>query len=133
MSFKEARDERENAKKKLEVGIDPGEVRKAEKRTLLANAENSFEAVAREWHAKFSAELSPSHAERQLRRLEIHVFPYKGARPTVDVEPPEILDVLQRVERKGTLETAHRVRAIIGEVMRYAVVTAGALRDPPGD
>lgn len=40
---------------------------------------------------------------------------------------------MQRFERKGTLETAHRVRSLIGQVMRYAVVTRRALRDPSAD
>jgi hypothetical protein len=108
VTLKDAREKREAAKKKLAAGIDPGEARKAEKRTQFTNAENSFEAVAREWHTKFSADLSESHATRNLRRLEIHAFPYIGKRPTMELDAPPILDVLQRIERKGTLETAHR-------------------------
>lgn len=133
VTLKEAREKREAAKKKLAAGVDPGEARKAEKRTQFINAENSLEAVAREWHAKFSGDLSESHAIRNLRRLEIHVFPYIGKRPTVELDASSILDVLQRIERKGTLETAHRVRSLIGQVMRYAVVTGRALRDPSAD
>lgn len=133
VTLKEAREKREAAKKKLAAGVDPGEARKAEKRTQFTNAENSFEAVAREWHAKFSGDLSESHAMRNLRRLELHVFPYIGKRPTMELDAPSILDVLQRIERKGTLETAHRVRSLIGQVMRYAVVTSRALRDPSAD
>lgn len=127
--LKEARERREAARKQLADGIDPGAARKAEKRTKRLNAENSFEAIAREWHHKFSPDLSKSHASRNLRRLEIHVFPWLGGRPIADVEPPEVLEVLQRIERKGTIETAHRVRVLIGQVMRYAIATGRASRD----
>jgi integrase len=133
VGLKDAREKREDAKKKLTNGIDPGEVRKAEKRTAAINAENSFEAVAREWHAKFTVDQSESHATRNLRRLEVHVFPYIGGRPIGAIEPPETLEVLQRIEKKGTIETAHRVRSLIGQVMRYAIATGRAKRDVSAD
>lgn len=133
VTLKDAREKREAAKKKLANGVDPGEARKAEKRSAAANAENSFEAVAREWHLKFTADQSESHATRNLRRLEIHVFPYIGGRPIGLVEPPETLEVLQRIEKKGTIETAHRIRSLIGQVMRYAIATGRAQRDVSAD
>ncbi|WP_407669137.1 phage integrase central domain-containing protein [Paraburkholderia phytofirmans] len=58
---------------------------------------------------------SKSHADRNLRRLEVHVFPYVGDRPTTLIELAEVLDVLQHVEKKGTIETAHRVRSRVGQ------------------
>ncbi|NMM00444.1 hypothetical protein HHL24_21205 [Paraburkholderia sp. RP-4-7] len=54
--MKEAREKRETAKEKLANGVDLGKVRKAKKRSAATNAENSFEAVAREWHTKFTAD-----------------------------------------------------------------------------
>lgn len=133
VSLKDARERRDAARKLLADGIDPGDARKAEKRTARLNAENSFEAIAREWHGKFSPDLSESHAKRNLRRLEVHVFPRLGGRPIASIEPPEVLDILQRIERKGTIETAHRVRVLIGQVMRYAIATARATRDVSAD
>lgn len=133
VTLREARELRDSAKKKLAHGVDPSEARKAEKRSLIANAENSFEAVAREWHSKFSPQLSEAHAQRNLRRLEVHVLPYVGGRPIADLEPPEILAVLQRIEAKGTIETAHRVRVLVGQVMRYAIATSRAQRDIAAD
>ncbi|NUA26084.1 tyrosine-type recombinase/integrase [Cupriavidus basilensis] len=133
VTLKEARAKREAAKRKLADGIDPSEAKKAEKRTQRLNAENSLEAVAREWHGKFSTSLSESHAQRNLRRLEVHVFPHIGEKAISDLEPPDVLDVLQRIERKGTIETAHRVRVLVGQVMRYAVATGRARRDITAD
>jgi hypothetical protein len=133
VSLKEAREKRKAAEKQLANGVDPGEARKAEKRSQVTNAANSFEAVAREWHQKFSADLSESHAARNLRRLEIHVFPHVGGKPIASIEPPEVLDALQRIERKGNIETAHRVRALVGQVMRYAIATGRAQGDVAAD
>ncbi|CAE6692379.1 tyrosine-type recombinase/integrase [Paraburkholderia nemoris] len=133
VTLKDAREKREAAKKKLANGVDPGEARKAEKRSAATNAENSFEAVAREWHTKFTVDQSESHAKRNLRRLEVHVFPYIGGRAISLIEPPETLEVLQRIEKKGTIETAHRVRSLIGQVMRYAIATGRAQRDVSAD
>lgn len=133
VTLKEARELRDSARKKLAHGVDPSEARKAEKRSQVANAENSFEAVTREWHSKFSPELSEAHAKRNLRRLEVHAFPYIGGRPIMDLEPPEVLAVLQRIEAKGTIETAHRVRVLVGQVMRYAIATSRAQRDISAD
>lgn len=133
VSLKDARAKRDSVKVRLADGIDPNDARKAEKRTRKLNAENSFEAVGREWHAKFSPDLSESHAKRNLRRLEKHIFPYIGSNPIGTLEPPDILDALHRIERKGTIETAHRVRVLVGQVMRYAIATGRAQRDISAD
>jgi integrase len=133
VSLLQARERRDDARKLLAAEVDPSLAKKARTTSRKDRAANSFEVVAREWHAKFSKGLSESHATRNLRRLEIHVFPHMGALPTMDVEPPHLLDVLQRIEQKKTLETAHRVRSLVGQVMRYAVSTGRAKRDPSAD
>src|SRR5262245_23325423 len=68
VSLKAAREKRDAARQLLGAGVDPGQARKAEK-IALAGAE-SFEAIAREWHAKFSSGWAPDHGDRILRRLE---------------------------------------------------------------
>src|SRR5204862_7635631 len=79
VTLKLAREKRDSARRQLGAGIDPGEARKAEK-IAQAGAE-SFEAVAREWYAKFSPRWAVTHANRILRRLENDVFPWLGKRP----------------------------------------------------
>ncbi len=95
--------------------------------------ENTFEAVAREWFAKYAPTWAPTHADKILRRLERDVFPWLGHRPAGAIEAPEILDVLRRVEARGALETAHRVQQNIGQAMRYAIATGRATRNPAAD
>ncbi len=133
ISLAEARERRDAARKQVANDMNPVEIRKAEKAALVAATENAFEAVAREWHEKFSASWAPSHAETTLQRMERDVFPVIGERPIADIKPPELLAMLRRIESRGALESAHRVRTICGQVFRYAVATGRAERDPAAD
>jgi len=128
-----ARDLCARARKQLAAGIDPSEVKKARRAAITEQTENSFEVVAREWHGKFTPTWSPAHAATTIRRMERDLFPWMGARPIAEIKAPELLQVLQRVESRGALETAHRVRTICGQVFRYAVATGRAERDPAAD
>jgi integrase len=133
VSLADARVKRDEARKLLHEGVDPGEARKAMKRARASSAANSFEAVAREWHTKFADTWAPSHADRVLRLLERDVLPWIGHRPIAEIRAPELLAVLRRIESRGALETAFRARIYSGLVFRYAVVTGRADRDPATD
>ena len=127
-----ARTRRDRAREQVADSIDPSQARKAFK-AAKANNENSFEVVAREWHAKFMATWTLGHAAMIIRRLDLNVFPWIGERPIIDIKAPELLMVLRRIESRGALETAHRVRIICGQVFRYAIATGRAERDPSAD
>lgn len=133
ISLADAREKRDAARKQVANGIDPSEVRKAEKKTVQAVTENSFEVVAREWHEKFKQTWSKTHADTTIRRIELNVFPWLGARPIGEIKPPDLLAVLRRIESRGAQETAHRVKTICGQIFRYAVATGRAERDPAAD
>ena len=129
----DARDARDDARKKLKDKIDPGLAKQLRKRIAIEASENSFELIAREWHTKFSSKWSPSHGERILRRLEKDIFPWLGKRPISDIAASELLAVLRRMESRGAIETAHRAHQNCGQVFRYAVATGRAERDPSND
>jgi integrase len=129
VSLRQARDRREDARKLVADGIDPGDKRKAE---AVADAD-TFEAVAREWHAKFAPLRTEGHAARVLRRFEVDVFPWIGAKPIGKLTAPDMLSVLRRIEARGAVETAHRTRSDCGQVMRYAIATARAQTDVTRD
>lgn len=133
VSLSDAREKRANARKQVAAGINPGAVRKAQKAAITAQTEHSFEAVAREWHGRFSPTWATGHAHSTMRRMERDLFPWIGARPVGELKAFEILTALRRVEARGALETAHRVRTIVGQVLRYAVATGRAERDPTAD
>ncbi len=131
VSLKSARENRDAVRRQLSAGIDPGQARKAAK--LAQAGAESFEAVAREWHTKFSPRWVAHHRNRILLRLEKDVFPWLGKRPIAEVKAQELLSVLRRIEGRGAVETAHRVMQNCGQVFRYAVATGRAERDPTGD
>lgn len=133
VSLADARQRRDDAKKLLANGVDPGAIKKAQKAATVAETENSFEVVAREWHCKFSGSWSDCHSETTMGRLQLDVFPVMGARPVAEIKAPELLAMLRRIESRGALETAHRVRTICGQIFRYAVATGRAERDPAAD
>jgi len=140
-----ARSKAEEARQLVAAGTDPNDVRKADKarraKALEADrriaeglpAADSFEEVAREWFAKFSAEWVPSHADKIIRRLERDIFPWLGKRPVTSIAAPELLAALRRIEERGAVETAHRAHQNCGQIFRYAIATGRAERDPSPD
>jgi len=133
VSLKDARERRDNARKQLADGIDPSNARKAQKSLRQEQVANSFEAVSREWYAKYSTNWVEAHGSRIIRRLERDIFPFLGSRPIADITAPELLQVVRKIEARGALETAHRALGNCGQVFRYAVATGRAARDPSGD
>ena len=133
ISLKEARERRDEARKQLAQGIDPGAQKKAMKAAKTDRAANSFEVVAREWYAKQAPTWAANHGDRIIRRLERDIFPWLGGRPIAEVNAPELLGVLRRIEARGAVETAHRALQNCGQIFRYAVATGRAERDPSGD
>ncbi len=131
VSLKDARERRDDARKLVAKGIDPSEHRKAQKES--SGGKNCFEVVAREWFAKYSRDWSKDHANRIIRRLERDVFPWIGDKPVGGIKAPELLSVIQRIEDRGALETAHRALGNCGQVFRYAITTGRAERDPSPD
>lgn len=132
-SADEARKARDEARKLLRAGVDPGEHKKAQKRARRVAAANSFETVAREWIARQKSTWNDRTTKITTDRLEKNVFPWIGRRPVGEIEPAELLEVLRRVEARGAVETAHRILSTLGRVFRYAVATSRAARDPAAD
>ena len=132
ISLLDARQKRDEARRLLAHGIDPGAVRKAQKQAKVEDKE-TVEVIAREWHEKFKSTWTEGHADKLLRCLERDVFPWIGTRPIKEIKAPELLTVLRRVESRGVLEGAHRVRGICNMIFRYAISTGRAERNPAQD
>ncbi|AEG96235.1 MULTISPECIES: tyrosine-type recombinase/integrase [Enterobacterales] len=133
VSLAEARDKREAAKKVLAAGNDPGEVKKAEKIAQKLGFENTFEAIAREWHQVRADRWSLRYREEIIDTFEKDVFPYIGKRPIAEIKPMELLETLRRMEKRGALEKMRKVRQRCGEVFRHAIVTGRAEYNPAPD
>jgi integrase len=129
----DAREKRDAARKLLAAGVDPGEQRKATKAAGNERAANSFEVIAREWHAKQSATWVDLHASRIMLRMENDIFPWLGSRPIADISAKDFLSTVNRIVDRGATESAHRVLQNCGQVMRYAIATGRAERNPVAD
>lgn len=142
----DARTERDKARKLIAAGDDPSEARKTDKaakavRTEAAALEKaglppmgSFQQVALEWLSTVhEAKVSVGHAARTRTRLEQDAFPWFGTRPIGEIEAPEVLQALRRIEARGAIETAHRVKDACGQVFRYGVAIGACQRNPAAD
>jgi integrase len=133
VSLKEARERRDEARKLLSNGIDPSEVKKSQRAAGRERAANSFEIVARTWWAINRASWSSHTAERTLTSLEKDVFPWLGGTPMAEIKPKDVLAVCRRVQSRGAIETAHRVKNYISMAFRFAVGEGVAESDPCRD
>ena len=133
VSLKEARKKREFAKKLLADGIDPSAAKQAAKRLNSESSQNSFQAIAEEWRLKQQVRWSEVHQGKVEWMLSKNLYPYIGSLPIGDISAPILLQALRKIEARGALETAKRVKQVAGQVFRYAVSTGRAERDPSQD
>ncbi|MBY0485450.1 integrase arm-type DNA-binding domain-containing protein [Nitrosomonas sp.] len=133
VSLVNARKKRDEARELLAKDIDPSLTKAINKQIVRTAAENTFKAVALEWHAKTSKTWAETTAENIKRYLEKDIFPWLGSRVIKDIAAPELLAVLRKIESRGAHEKAQRCREYAGRVFRYAIATGRAERDPSGD
>lgn len=133
VSLKEARLKRDDARKALAEGNDPGLIRKQSKLAAKIAGDNSFENIAREWHNTQLARWSVSHGQRVLNSLEEDAFPLLGQYPITELTAPLILEAIRKIERRGATETAGRVLQRISSVIRFAIQTSRATYNPASD
>lgn len=104
LSLKEAREKREELRKQVAAGTDPGEIRQLTKLALVNGSGNTFEAIAREWHQMYSGAWNPEYQATVMRRLEADAFPWIGSQPISSLKPLNVLAVLRRIQKRGALE-----------------------------
>jgi integrase len=130
VTLAEARDLRDQARKLLREHRDPAV--EAQKRRLVAAAaaEATFEKVAREWHEMQTPRWVPVHSADVLKSLEADVFPYLRSIPLKELDAPLVLAVLRKIEKRGALETAKRVRQRMSAVFVHGIATGVCSDDP---
>lgn len=129
ITLAEARRHREDAKRLIANGSDPGEVKKATKLARRSVSENSFELVARRWQAIMVPRWSESHAKTTLSRLERDVFPWLGSKPMEEINLTDVKSVLHRIEARSP-ESARRIWVTITMLFRYCVADGMIARSP---
>jgi integrase len=130
ISLLDARKKRTAARNLLIDGIDPAQAKRLEKAAKKTAVANTFEAIARDWHANKVDSWQSKTAANVLHRLEKDVFPSIGKRPITELKAPVILDVLRQIEKRGAVDMAKRQAQVCGQIFRYAVATGVAEFDP---
>ena len=134
VTLADARKARDKAKEQLAEGVDPSMAKKLERQLGQQIAANTFQLVAQEWLERVHQhDVVPDHYQRNRRRLERDAFPVLGKRPLSEITAAELLTCLRRIEERGHVETAHRVKTLCGQVFRYGISTGRAERDPTPD
>ena len=129
----DAREKRDAARKLLAADIDPGFQRKAQKAVGEERLTNSFGVVANTWLEGQRRTLAAVTYEKAERNFRVLVYPWLGKRPVSEIEPPEVLACLRRIEAGGHHETAHRMKQRIAQVYRYAIAHGLAKSNPAAD
>lgn len=124
-----AREIREQAKEKLILGIDPAQEKQDQKAQARYKQAQTFELVATEWHKLNYKTWSSNYADDILRRLTRNVFTEIGHLPISKITIQDLLACLRKVEEREAHDMARRVLQMMGQVMRYAVITGRAERD----
>jgi integrase len=129
VSLKDARANCFEERKLLAKAINPSAVRKAKKVEAKQQAANSFQVIAVEWLEMKSAGWSPDYQRGIESRFKEHLYPWIGSKAITSITVPHLLEVLRRIEKRGIVDTAHRVLGWCGQVFRYAIATGRCQKD----
>lgn len=129
VSLAKARKLREHARELLAEGIDPSQAKRASKEAKAIAAAHTFESVARTWLAKTAADSSERTQKKVTAWLNNNVFPSIGEKPISTIGPRDVLATLQKLEARGAVDSAHRIKQLCGQVFRFGVATGLVERD----
>ncbi|WP_423815251.1 tyrosine-type recombinase/integrase, partial [Pseudomonas viridiflava] len=116
-------------------GVDPIETKHQAKAEAVIKG-RTFESVALDWHTEMSAKWAPGHSKTVMSRLKTHVFPLIGARAIVDLDTHDLMQPLEAIKKRGTIDVALRVQNYLQSIMREAkrlrLITANPAYDLEG-
>jgi integrase len=133
VSLTQARAARAAARQLKATDVDPGQAKRDVKLAKAAAALNSFEAIARQWLTKTAPERAESTQAKNTAWLEKNIFPEIGSMPISTIKPRDVLGALQKIEARGAIESAHKIKQICGQIFRFAVASGLAERDVTAD
>nr|WP_310615880.1 tyrosine-type recombinase/integrase [Pantoea cypripedii] len=133
VSLAQARGKREDAKRILAAGGDPGALKQEAKQAKILAVNNNFEAMAREWHEYKSVGWSKGYAKDILEYLRKDIFPHVGKMPVTEIKPTRMLEVLRKMEQRGVLDKLKKTRQACSQIYAYAIITGRAEYNPVTD
>ena len=120
VSLEQARKKRDDARALVAVGKHPTREKDAQKLRQIIEGEHTFEKVARKWMELKGKNLNEKYHKQSLTRMEQHIFPMIGALPVTEITIPDVARVIEKIGKRGTVETAHRMKQVVSQVFRYA-------------
>lgn len=133
ISLVEARSKRDDAKKLLNEGIDPSAAKRTDRVQQRLDAASTFGVLAKEWFANQDGRWVKSYADRIWSRIEDDLIPHLGGRPAEEIEALEMLEVLRKIEARGAIESAKRIKGYASHILQYALITGRVTRDVTSD
>ena len=121
IGLKDARELAAVARKALDDGSDPGEIKKAKKAKAAHESANTLEAVAADWVTHQSARWDAETQQRIRASLAADIFPSLGNRPMVSIKPGEVMTAVKKIEARGAGDQAGRVLQRVKAMYRWAV------------
>ncbi|MDR2160743.1 MAG: integrase arm-type DNA-binding domain-containing protein, partial [Desulfovibrio sp.] len=132
VSLKDAHERREEAKRLLAQGIDPGAHKKAVIASRIAEQANSFKNIALEWHENQTGQFTARHREQVLFRLNTYLFPTLGNIAVSKLEPQDLLAVARAAERRGMQTIPQLLVRLVGQILRYPGRRSPGVHAPAG-
>lgn len=130
VSLAEARVERSIARKHRAQGLDPAQARRNEKAAKTATEVHTFEAVARQWLEKTSADRGATTQSRVVSWFDRDVFPIIGNRTIGALTQRDLIPVFDKIEARGAIDSAHRVHGYVHSVFGFAAAKQLIDADP---
>lgn len=131
--LEQARKQRDEARALVDAGKHPTREKKARKLRRMVEGENTFEKIARKWMELKGKKLNEKYRKQSLARMEQHVFPMIGALPITEITIPDVARVVEKIGKRGTVETAHRMKQVISQAFRYAAQRGLCQFNPAAD
>ncbi|MGA4532265.1 tyrosine-type recombinase/integrase [Ectopseudomonas chengduensis] len=132
LTLQKARQRREEARQQLADGIDPGEQKKAAKQAQRAEG-LTFETLAREWYAYNAPRWAESTAYKAKLYLENDLLPGIGSRPVTSITRPDLVELVRKVEARGTLNAAGKIRQWLHQIFRFGLAKGAVENNPATD
>lgn len=134
ISLKEARTRRDVARELVARGVNPRKHRNEERRLALLAEEHTFQKVFEQWFEFRKQSLKPGRqsTREQIQRIfNKDLLPALGARSVFEIKRPDLLEVLEKIERRRAFTTAEKCRTWLHQMYRYALVKLPGLEQNP--
>ena len=130
ITLAEARDLCFEARKLKAKGINPQEHKRQEQARIIQETENTFEQIAREWHAVRTSKWSEYYAKQVMQRMEADIFPKIGKLPIATIKSSQLFQMANAIQDRNAIEMAHRATSICSQVFQFALITDRAEQNP---